>query len=242
MKVIDAFWEQRNLGMKCAEIEFETSDDVSCCAKAFEEVSSYDYLVAKISAGNPAILHSVRSQGFEFVECSLHLRHELKQIGNYHIFEAPILVTAHQAIKEDDVTYILKRVQDGLFNTDRIYLDPAFSHEQAARRYVNWIQDELAKGSILFDVFCDNCKVGFYAYKETEEHVSYPFLIGLYPEYRGRHLGPELIKSSLLTSAQRGCVRSDTVVSSNNPGVIRCQEHAGSYISEIMYVMVKHQN
>ena len=208
MKVIDAFWEQRNLGMKCAEIEFETSDDASCCAKAFEEASSYDYLVAKIPAGNPTILHSVQSQGFEFVECSLHLRHELKQIGNYHLFDAPILVTAHQAIKEDDVAYILKRVQDGLFNTDRIYLDPAFSHEQAARRYVNWIQDELAKGSILFDVFCDNCK----------------------------------IKSSLLTSAQRGCVRSDTVVSSNNPGVIRCQEHAGSYISEIMYVMVKHQN
>ena len=43
-----------------------------------------------------------------------------------------------------------KELRSGLFDTDRVYLDPYFTKEQASNRYVNWIKDEMSRTTELF--------------------------------------------------------------------------------------------
>ena len=38
-------------------------------------------------------------------------------------------------------------ISNGLFDSDRIYIDPFFSKEKAAQRYINWTEDELKRGT-----------------------------------------------------------------------------------------------
>lgn len=241
MEVIDAFWDTRNLGVRCAELTFSLDDAPPSPDELREAVSGYAYLAAKVPSGNGAVLAALQREGFSFAECSIGFRHDLKVIGDGGR-TLPREGMSHRAASEEaDRAYILKRVGEGLFCTDRIYLDPAFSHELAAKRYVGWLSDELERGSLLYDVLLDGQKTGFFSYKEVEPGVSYPFLIGLYPEWRGRGLAADLVAQSLILSKKRGCRLSTTVVSSNNIAIVKAQEAAGSRIHRLQYVLTKHR-
>lgn len=241
MKVINAHWDSRNLGVRCAEVEFENDEQLSSLDELDEAVRGYDYIVAKVPSTTPWILPALQRAGFAFVECSVNFRHDLVNIGNTETLELQRRMTHRLVVNDERREYLFGRISEGLFTTDRVYLDERFTHEQAAQRYVSWIKDELDRGAFLYEVLLDEKEVGFFAYKEIEPGVSYPFLIGLYPECRGRHLGPNLIAESLLLSRERGCRLSSTVVSSNNIAVIKCHELVGSYIHQIQYVFVKHR-
>ena len=240
MKIIDAFWDTRNLGVRCAELVFSVGESIPASNDLKTALAGYEYIAAKVPAGNTEIADFLQREGFTFAECSIGFEHDLGSIGDDELASRQMRMT-HRLARDGEEEYILGRIEQGLFCTDRSYLDPFFGHGLAARRYVEWLKDELARGAQLYDVFFDNAKVGFFSYKEIEEGVSYPFLIGLYPENRGRHLSANLVSESLLLSRERGCHLSRTVVSSNNIAIIKAQEAAGSRIYRIHYVLTKHQ-
>lgn len=240
--MIDAYWDTRNLGVKCGEIEFDR-DDVSLDKnELLDACSRFEYVAAKVPSGASSVLSVLQEAGFVFVECSINFLNDLSEVERPFVGDGSSKGLDYSlAETESDRDYILSRVGEGLFATDRIYLDPCFTHEQASARYVNWIRDEIGRGADLYNVYFGSQKAGFFAYKEIEPHVSYPFLIGLYPEFRGKRLGAELIASSLRASKDRGCVSSSTIVSSNNLPVVRSQERVGSYIKGMNYVLVWHK-
>jgi GNAT superfamily N-acetyltransferase len=241
MEIIDAHWEMRNLGVKSVELSFGAGEMPPDISDLGDILSAYDYAVAKVPAGNAQIAACVQSLGFSFMECSISFKHDLDCVGN----EQTQLLSArvsHSLAAGEGTDYILQRVSEGLFDSDRIYLDPYFTHAQAARRYVFWLKDEISRGAGLYDVLFDGARAGFFAYKESSPGVSYPFLIGLYPEFRGHCLGGSLIVESLLESKNQGCASSETIVSSNNIPVVKCHEAVGSRITGVNYVFVKHRD
>lgn len=240
MKLVNAIWDLRNLHVPTAELDFDdrqipTSDEFADATKDFT------YLVAKVPVDENCISTFLQNQGFHFIECSINFRHNLRDFGSYQYMLIDSEIPYRQLKRSSDVDSVLNKIGAGLFCTDRIYLDSHFSHELAASRYVNWIQDELERGSELYSVIFEGEDVGFFTYKELEGKVSYPFLIGLYPEYRGRKLGAKLIMASLLLSMEKGCTSSSTLVSSNNPAIIKSHHSVGSYFAGMHYVFVKHQ-
>lgn len=239
METIDAHWEMRNLGVRAVELTFGLGETLSKDSALEDILLPYEYAVAKVPAGNTQISACMQNLGFSFMECSICFKHALDRIGNEQTKRLSARVNHSLAVGEE-VDYILQRVSEGLFDTDRIYLDPYFTHAQAAQRYVFWLKDEISRGAELYNVSFDGEKVGFFAHKESSPGVSYPFLIGLYPEFRGHHLGGSLIVESLLESKNQGCTSSATIVSSNNVPVIKCHEAVGSGIANIYYVFIKH--
>jgi GNAT superfamily N-acetyltransferase len=233
----DAFWDTRNLGVRTAELKFDANETVPV-DEIGRAIEGYEYIVAKVPQQSPLTLKLMQDAGFTFSECQINFRHDLQDLPELQVLPTGSIMT-HRLTRNKDV--ILEQVGNGLFNSDRVFLDPAFSQETAAQRYVHWIEDELERGNPLFDVLVDDELVGFFAYKEPEEHVSYPYLIGLFPEARGRGLGKALVIESLIASKEHGCTASSTHVSSNNPPIIRCQESVGSRIAAMDYVFVKHQ-
>jgi hypothetical protein len=67
VKIINAFWEERNLGLKVCELIFNADDSVDLSILR-EEEKLYDYLVAKIPSGSNRIIHDLENEGFRYLE------------------------------------------------------------------------------------------------------------------------------------------------------------------------------
>ena len=67
MKIIEAVWEQRNLGVTCAEIEISASDTSNAVRNAV--LSRHEqYLVAKVSPANTEVMFALQNMGFTYIE------------------------------------------------------------------------------------------------------------------------------------------------------------------------------
>lgn len=239
MIVKDAWWDTRNLEVRCAEIEFDANDSIGEVYHALDTSSQYDYVTAKIPSGRIDLLHELENNGFQFVEALIEMRHDLKEI-----LCSPIVRRVLQNVSynhaESETDLIFDKIRDGVFDTDRVFLDKHFSHEAAANRYINWIKDELKKGATLFNICYKDTNVGFFSFKITDNNVGYPFLSGIYnSDVIG--IGNAVVTEPLKHAQETGCRYVCTHVSSNNIPIIRIHEQAGFYTSSIQYVLTIHR-
>lgn len=160
MKIIDAFWEKRNLGVDVTEVELDKRDplDLHSTISEIDELRSPGRLIyAKIPVGNLSLLHALEDMGFRFLECQIKVSRSLND------YEPPVELkpllenTSVQIIKKDkgELSFLVEKISPGMFNTDRIYLDPLWGEayeEISATRYKNWISD----------IFKDNTTICYY--------------------------------------------------------------------------------
>lgn len=129
----------------------------------------------------------------------------------------------------------------GLFNTDRIYLDPNFTKEQAAHRYKCWIKDEMERGAELFEISYKENAIGFFTQKQLDEKTYYPFLAGLYPGNQEKvGLGFSVLAKPIEDVMKRGGRYISTYVSSNNLPIVKLHTQLGFLPNKICNVFVKH--
>lgn len=243
VKTVDAFWDTRSLGVRTAEISFEMDDGLESLNEALSFANDYQYVVAKVASGNTEMLTALQQVGFSFIECSIEVTIDLRTLELPRMakrFDQHITVEQATDVSKER---IFTRIRNGLFDTDRIALDPAFSADIAARRYVNWISDELERGGELYHVFYKGDEAGFFSYKETDPGVeAFPFLAGLYEEFKTSGIGLNIaVATPAQFAKERGCRRIRTYVSSNNVPILRIHEMLGYTVSNIRYVLVKHQ-
>lgn len=243
MKVIDAFWDTRSLGVKSAEIEIEEADTIEDVDQILSSIEKYEYVVAKVAAGcADAALH-LQARGFAFIESSIEVEIDLRELAFPRFVERfDKYITCRKASTESEGS-IFSHVAEGLFTTDRVYLDPAFDDDLAAKRYLNWIRDEQSRGAELFHVYYKDEEVGFFVYKETVPGIeAYPFLAGLYNEWKSSGLGANVVVAIEMKEAKsRGCKRLRTFVSSNNLPILKIHELFGCQIKNIRNVFVRHE-
>ncbi len=242
MRTIDAFWDTRSLGIPCMELEFEPGDGKGEVDQALADCGDYGYVAAKVPAGEVAVARRLQEEGFSFAEASVELAIDLSEVAVPRIVGRLEQSVSSRQVSGEEAEGVLSQVREGMFDTDRVYLDPLFESGLAARRYVNWIQDELGCGASLHAVSykCDD--VGFYVYKERVPGVeAYPFLAGLYNDWKASGLGTNVVVLEPLREAQRrGCRRIRTSVSSNNLPILRAHELLGYRVSAMTYVFVRH--
>ncbi len=247
MKIIDAVWEKRNLGINVIEIQTEQTDSLIDIENTLKSLSA-EYMVVKIPVGNFEMMVFLEEQGFHFIECLLKTEGDEKtylQIPSYAQIPAIQKLNkkcTYSKMDNMDLNTLYGEIRKSLFTTDRIYLDPYFKKEQAAFRYEMWIKDEIENGSAeAFKVEYQKDTVGFFVHRQIEEGVYQGILMGVYGDYMDTGFGyivdlkerEEHIKKSR---------RSIGYISSNNISRCKLSFSEPSILTDIQYVYIKHND
>ena len=238
MKVIDAFWEKRNLGVDTVEFIVEKNDsreEVSRIIRASEK----DYNTVKLP-GERSDLNSLMNElGYTYIETSFHLTHNLRVPVMNPIQKRMTDCVSYAKMDNDDIDYLFAEIAKGMFTTDRIALNPRFGIETANKRYINWIKDELQRGTELFKLVYKNDATGFFTFKETEKGVYYPFLAGMYEKYSKSGLGINIVLKPLIEAGERSGRMCSTYVVSNNLNSLTANLEVGYKIQGVNNIFYK---
>lgn len=245
MRVIDAFWEERNLGVTCYELELELSDCLESVEATLSGLTERQYMVAKIPSSRYDLVQLFQGKGYFFIETAIELEFNFKKLG-YDSLDVPKGLQkicdrcSWGPMDARDLEQLHMEVHKNIFTTDRVFVDPAFTKKQAAQRYDFWIQDLVQQGSIPFRVALDGETFGFFVDKEIAPAVYHSVLGGVYTEHKGPGLGYVLYYADFMSRVERRMERSVTSVSGSNPASLRLQVGFGAEIKELTYVLVKH--
>ncbi len=247
MKITHATWEQKNIGVNAYEIALDAEDTVE--AFAAEELrllaSGAEYLVVKTPVNCAPLLFGLPKLGYSYVETVFHVA--IKR-SEYHMpaviarFDRGLTVVERTEAADQARVYAL--IRSGVFRSDRVSIDPAFTLAQSGNRYANWLEGMLEKGGKLYEVLQGESEgakpIGFFVICPVDEHTVDPVLMGLYDEDNDRGMGALLHKKTLDTCFTWDCQRLQSTIVSNNAKVLRVYVTAGAAITDTLYTYVKH--
>ena len=237
MKTVNAVWEKRNLGCETIEVTFEYNDSLDEAKKTAKELTA-EYIVLKVPSNRTDIMLAVQKYGYIFVEDAMYLVSYLDEVKRNSIEQRFYDAVSVEDMDAADMERLKKEVLNGLFDSDRIYIDPYFTHKQAAKRYVNWIDDEILRGTKFYKYIYKGSTIGFFALKETEAGHYTSFLGGIYKECRKGGIGtavkvPEAVK-------KLGGSSVGTHVSTNNMAQIKNLIKNGYVPEGLTHIFIKH--
>jgi hypothetical protein len=237
LKIIDAVWEKRNIGVDTVEFEFDSGDGSAVVDEILH--SERQYNVAKVPAGNAQIMTALQKNGYSFIESMLHFfisRGDLRLNSvQKRLSEAVVL----EEMDADDIECLFSEMRKNMFDTDRVYVDPAFSREQAANRYIGWTKDELSRGTILYKMVYKGASIGFIG---ANPGKVMSFLGGMYTDYKKSGLGINVITKNYESTLKLGAKHVEGAVSSNNPGVWKMYIDTGWQMNAVVNIFIKHKD
>ena len=239
MKTVDAYWEKRNLGVDTTEFTIENGDKLKDVLETLNKCSS-QYQVLRLPSHMTEFIFEVQKVGFVYVEDMVTMKSELRDIKLDSISQRLYKFVSFETMSEKDIIQLKDEVRNGLFYTDRIYIDPAFSTSLAHKRYVNWIEDELSRNALFYKFIYKNQIIGFSILKEISPHCFDGFLGGLYKNYQKSGFGNVLNVADIVKSLGGKSLVSN--VSSNNFSQIKNLVNKGYYPWCSYHIFVKHNN
>lgn len=242
MKIIDAVWEKRNLGVTCAEIEVDINDSPESVIEILNRRTE-QYIVVKISNKNTPVAMAVQKEGFCFIESLVRIEADhSKGVFIPEVCKRLVKNIGWHLASNGEIEETLSQIRAGtIFSTDRISLDPYFSQEIAGRRYSYWISDLLEKGNselIIAEYLGEN--VGFIVYTHKEQYSS-PVLSGLFSDYLGTGMGFVISCCSQMYICQKGIRHSVSHISTNNFENLNLSTLFNNKYTELKHVFIKHQ-
>ena len=122
MKIIDCFWEIKNIGKKTIEISIEDNDLFN--RDAIEQlVCDYEYVVIKVPMTMPLFNIGLTEMGYICIENQFNVGIEY---DNFDFSKIAILDknTSFEIVSNSDgLQSIVSQIQPGMFSTDRISID-----------------------------------------------------------------------------------------------------------------------
>ena len=243
MKIVHAVWEQANLGVDAYETTFGEFDSPDVYADRERELIAQgaQYLVVKTPVNCPRLLFGLPRLGYAMVETVFHvsIRRE-----DYHMPAALTRLDRGLAVCQRtdprDFRRVYALIRSGVFRSDRVSIDPAFTLAQSGNRYANWLAQMLTGGGRLYEVMRGDAPLGFFVIARVDEKTVDPVLMGLYDEEHDRGMGALLHKKTLDTCFTLDCERLSSTIVSNNAKVLRVYVNAGATIWDTQYTYVKH--
>lgn len=242
MKIIDAFWEKRNLGLVCFEIHIEKNDSLDYVAQQYDLLDEKEYMVIRIPSTRFDIMNFFQQRGYFFIESALTLIHNLKQIRLPNSLKIICSKCSWDFMDESDIIQMKNEIDKNLFKTDRISIDPAFTAEQSARRYKGWIDDLIHSGTIPYKVMYKNDVIGFVINKQLSPTIYDGVLAAVYKDYEGSGMGLCIQYAGLYTAIERGGEKYIGHISASNIQVMKMLGLLGFEVTDIEYILVKHNN
>lgn len=239
VRVVDALWELRNLGVTCTEVSVDPQDDLDDVVAVLGQLEA-QYQVAKVPGGRMDVMHALDASDFSFVEASIQVEHDLRFDEPGGVLQRVVENTQIVDLGPKGAASVASHIHEGMFNTDRVFLDPHFSPSQAARRYVGWLNDEIAAGATIHELRFRDHGVGFFLFREDSHRVGYSALSGLYEAGRTPGLGYALLYGVLVEARTRGLRRLSSSISASNLAVVKTHMSLGFSVVAVHYVYVRH--
>jgi len=239
LRIIDAIWEKRNLGVTCVEATIEPADTIAEIRSQLAEASA-QYMVVKLPAGRADAMFCLSELGYAFIEASIHITWKVAPLELSGLQRRMADGTGHALMDDADRQVLWSELRKGIHNTDRASVDPHFAKERAAERYVGWIQDELARGTDVYKLTLKGQAIGYFTMKHLGDGVYYPFLGGMYESHQNSGLGFLVAYKPMCEVAARGGRSISTYISTNNERAIRIHVSLGFNFGQVTYVYVKH--
>lgn len=247
MRVVDAVWELRNLGKRTIEVTLEKKDFSRTPEKVYadiedaEKTHQAEYTVVKMKTGHPQVGWELQKNGFWHVETQIIIRalhDDMKQaVEKYEPFY--INVEQQEVSSYEDIAFIQKEIEKGIFLTDRIALDPVFGSAVANRRYANWVRDEFERGRHVVYTLVDGKRVAFTVYRE-EGLFHCGLLTGIFLDYASNNYGGALLYGGSADMVNKGISVVEGAVSSNNPVIFSLHEMFGYRLKSMLDVYTRH--
>ena len=241
MKIIDCFWEIKNIGKKTIEISIEDNDLFN--RDAIEQlVCDYEYVVIKVPMNMPLFNIGLTEMGYICIENQFNVGIEY---DNFDFSKIAILDknTSFEIVSNSDgLQSIVSQIQPGMFSTDRISIDPCFGEEIGCQRYINWLTTEFENSkSLLIKVLYKKEHIGFMLVKIEQDTINL-LLNGLYKQYQRKGLGILTPASPMMFSRNNNILiaKETTSISSNNTPVVKLYNRLNFQLFKQTYVFVKH--
>jgi hypothetical protein len=246
MKVIDAFWEKRNFGYDVIEIIVDNTDlnDIDYLINAINKVASNcSYVVIKFPVGNLQLLHALQDIGFYFMETQFVCTMDIKGYKVPSLFTKYLDSFYYEEIEKDidKWTKVIDKIELGMFNTDRVYLDPALNNDIALKRYRNWALDLVnQKDAFLCTINIKKSKEAIGCVLYTIDGQSMHGIIGgIFKQYQKLGMGVGMLASIIHFAVKRDIKTLYSPISSNNPPVLKLHFAFGFLLKDERYVMRK---
>ena len=101
MKIVNAVWEQRNLGVTTTEIMIEDNDTPDLVEEQLSVIDS-GYSVVKVPSEMGHILKLVQANGYTFIEDMIHVEHDLHEIKMNSILKRLYEKTSYREMNDAD--------------------------------------------------------------------------------------------------------------------------------------------
>lgn len=239
MKIVHATWERRNLGVDCREINVEPDDGVDGMAQALREHEA-EYTVVRLPVARIDLLFRAQDLGYRFIETITYCYHAGGTFNLNPIQQRIVDRITWRPADDAGLADVFERIEQGMFSTDRVALDPQFGPKAAARRYVYWIQDELARGGRVYTIFYGERELGFFSLKRQGNGETFAFLSGTYAAFRNSGFGFACHYCEVVEGLRSGAKRVMTSYSSNNRGAAAVHLSIGHVLHQQCYLLVKH--
>lgn len=240
MKIVDAFWEKRNLGVECIEIHIDDTDSVEAIEKAYSAIEEKEYMVARIPSVNPDTLFFFEQQGYRFIEAAITLENNMNSINPPLRIMRVCEKCSYAPMNENDIAVMETQIDKNIFKTDRIYIDPFFTKAHAAQRYKFWIRDIIAKGGFPHKVIFNGETVGFFVNQQISTGVYDGLFAATYQQYEGSGMGICVQYMGLKMAMENGAKKYIGHISCNNPDVFKALIMLNFNVKKTEYVLIKH--
>lgn len=243
MNIVHAIWEKRNLGLDAWEVSLGEQDaaDISATLAALRD-SKYAgaYVCVKLPVGCIKLLHALEDEGFRFMETQLHLKDSFKPDDVKKSLTAAGICVESVEVPKTVAHWreVIERITPGMFETDRIAMDPLFGPEVACVRYKNWCMDLFSdERSRLMVYTAGGHEVAFnlQLYDERRKYNK-GLLGGVFSPYKDSGFGAAIV---LDEEGRNRYGSRKTSVSSNNPAVVKLHQVCGRIIYGMSYVLRK---
>lgn len=235
MKITFAVWEIRNLGIEVYEVDCEATDANDVLSRINELKA--DMVVCRLDVGRAANLFEFARQGFVNVETIFSLRRSSRSPGDWR----PRSSIQSQVLSGDERSEVLDLVKSGVFEFDRVSIDPRFSTLIAGHRMANWLQDEISSGGEIVGVFRGAALFAFFSFRKTAAMEAHIALSAVIPT-RGFPGAGQLLQAAIIDKfAANNVPWINTKVSSNNLPALRSNLAVGFEIVRAEHILVRHQ-
>jgi hypothetical protein len=243
MDIIDCTWEIDNIGERTCEVLVSANDEFNL-AEIEKLENCFSYQVIKVAAGNVPYLLKLQNSHFSLIETQIDWVTKMVDFNYHH----PLVSRFLPSLSFEDITSdvelenLLSHIDNNMFSTDRIALDPLYGLAVGRKRYCNWIRTEFEKkSSFISYISFENTKVGFIMLKVNGKK-AYGSLAGIFKEYQDCGFGVLTSASMPLYILDRKLPVNlyETSTSSNNTVNTKIYSTLGFQLNSMKYVLIKH--
>jgi hypothetical protein len=241
MKVIDAFWEEQNLGLRACEIIFDKNDGILSYRHENPE-KAFQYIVVKVPSEELHLVHELEGIGFKFIENQFIVTinpNDIKDMDESLLTHFPKM-SVKRVTRPDEIEIINSNIAEGMFVHDRISVDPNFSKEQSLKRLQNWISELFYREkSEIYFLVKEEKNAGFLVLEFIDDHKVLITFAGLFNSFKNSGIAFFLVYFTMKLALQKNKSKVEAIFSSNNRNMFNIISRTIRFRVENSYLVLR---